>query len=160
MNKKLFTFSLAFLFAVSSFLVLEGNAVANGKGKGKNKDNYKIVVQIKSNKTAKKKDVMVEVSGVDTDGNPVAIDPKTTRKNGIVKFKKLPAGTYTVTPTKEGFSFDPTEHIYTTKNRKSKKLKFKVMIAETSTTTSTTSTTTTTEDTGTSTTTSSTTTTL
>lgn len=91
-NKKIIFF-IAFLlmFSTTFFIAKEASA----------KISYTIIVKIQG---ATKGDVKVGLTG----GDLTTPQTKTTPATGIVKFLKLSNGNYTVTPTKDGYSFSPS----------------------------------------------------
>ncbi|OGL52335.1 MAG: hypothetical protein A3C43_03765 [Candidatus Schekmanbacteria bacterium RIFCSPHIGHO2_02_FULL_38_11] len=113
LKRKWFICALAFLFAISASYVFEKEASAA--------KTYNIVVKIKSNKATNRTGVAVEVTGGDLTTPKTA----TTKKTGIVKFTKLAKGTYTVTPAKEGYTFDPESKPVTFATRRTVNVVFK-----------------------------------
>ena len=84
-----------FFFTLSSVFFAGNDANARVK-------KYNIAVKIISSDPAVRTGVTVAVT------NSVQVNPLTTKKNGKVLFRKLIAGTYTITPTKDGYSFTPS----------------------------------------------------
>ena len=100
--------SYGFSFTLSVGFVFEREASAA--------KTYKIVVKINAKNIDARSGVSVQVTG----GSLTTPKTATTSKTGIAKFTKLPKGTYTVTPTKEGYSFEPEsmEVTFTKRRRK------------------------------------------
>src|SRR4030067_2155866 len=106
---------LVFFFIFSLAYVSEREASA--------KINYTVIVKVKGEI---KKDVSIELSG----GNLSTPLTKTTPASGIVKFLKLAKGTYTVTPTKVGYSFNPSSKDITFKKKRTVIVSFSLLATE------------------------------
>jgi len=117
LQSKCFIFLVAFLFAISASYVFEKEAFAAKKSA--------ILVKILGNAQAKK-GVNVELSG----GSLTEPLTKTTKVAGLAKFKGLEKGTYTVTLTKEGYSFEPASKEVALTKGKTYTVKFRAKKAE------------------------------
>src|SRR3972149_8301244 len=121
LKRKEVSFFVALLFVLSAVFFSAEEANAQIK--------YTLVVKIQGDI---KEGVAVELSGSKL-STPLT---KTTPVSGIVKFLKLAKGTYTVTPTKEGYTFAPSSKDITFKKKRAVIVSFGLLAIEEAITTS------------------------